>query len=300
MQTGHLDISNKESVSVALAVYNGEKYLKELLSSLEKQTNKPTELVVLDDCSSDNSLKIIRTFPFSFEVRIFSNERNRGPVYTFKKLLDLCKGNYIAFCDQDDIWLPEKLEVSISSLKKINSSKSAVVFTDLSVIDENGKILQNSFWKQMAIKPEKFSLTDILFGNIITGCTAIINRSMASQFQKMPLDIMMHDHWIALIAYSFGKFAFIDQPTVMYRSHLNNVTSKEKSSLLKILHSDFKQRSSYLNENIRQAIRFKTIYSIDLSATDKKKLNEFISLQERPFWYRRFQRYRRSLIRNFK
>src|SRR3954452_20549451 len=100
-------MTSTKSISIALAVYNGEKYLEELLKSLEKQTLEPCELVVIDDCSSDASLEIINDFQFSFEKKIFSNKENRGPVYTFKRLASLCQGDFIAFCDQDDIWLPK-------------------------------------------------------------------------------------------------------------------------------------------------------------------------------------------------
>jgi glycosyltransferase involved in cell wall biosynthesis len=290
-------MNNTKSISIALAVYNGEKYLEELLKSLEEQTVKPRELIVIDDCSSDASLKIINDFQFSFEKKIFSNKENRGPVYTFKKLNGLCQGDFIAFCDQDDIWLPKKLEYSLARIKQVENNIPGVVFSDLSMINEEGKLVQNSFWKQMAIEPNKFSLTHILFGNIITGCTALINKSMANELLKMPLNVMMYDHWIALIAYTFGKFFFIEEPTVLFRTHRQNVTSKEKRSLFKVLFDDLKNHSLYLSENLQQATEFKALYSSYLRKEDLKKLEEFINLQNKSFIHKRFTRYYRSLLR---
>src|SRR2546423_5587726 len=179
--------NNADTVSVALAVYNGEKYLPELLSSLQAQTAKPHELVVLDDCSTDNSIEIINAFPLSFEKKVFSNERNMGPVYTFKKLVGLSRGSFIAFCDQDDVWVPEKLERSLSEIQKMNNNIPGIIFTDLSVIDEKGKLLQKSYWRGRSVHPCKFSFADILFANNITGCTTLVNKQMANELSKMPL-----------------------------------------------------------------------------------------------------------------
>src|SRR4051794_38642709 len=152
-----------DTVSVALATYNGEKYLTQLLTSLQAQTIQPFELVVLDDCSSDDSVKIVKEFPLTFEKKIFVNEKNEGPVSTFKKLTELCSGNFIAFCDQDDIWLPNKIALTLAQIKKINNAIPAIVFTNLSVIDEEDKLLQKSYWYQRSVWPDKFLFEDILF-----------------------------------------------------------------------------------------------------------------------------------------
>jgi rhamnosyltransferase len=165
------------------------------------------------------------------------------------------------------------------------------------MINEKGELMQDSFWKEMAIKPNKFSLTDILFGNIITGCTTLINRSMTKELLRMPLNVMMYDHWIALIAYTFGSYFFIEEPTVLFRTHSQNVTGKEKYPVLKVFLDDFKNHSLYLSENIQQAIEFKTLYSDYLKREDLKKLEEFIDLREKSFVQKRFMRYYRSLLR---
>jgi glycosyltransferase involved in cell wall biosynthesis len=293
--------NNENSVSIALAVYNGEKFLPSLLSSLQSQTLQPVELVVVDDYSTDDSINIINKFSLPFEKKVFLNERNMGPIYTFKRLTGLCKGNFISFCDQDDIWLPEKLALTIAVIKKIEGHTAGLAFTDLSVIDEEGSLIHESYWKVRSVMPEKFSFSDMLFGNIITGCTAMINRKMADEIvKKMPLNVMMHDHWIALIAYSFGKYSFIDKPTVLFRSHQNSVTNKEKTTSLAVLINDFKKGNNYLQENIEQAIEFKNRYYNYLSKQDANKLDDFIDLQKRPFFYKRFMRDKRSLLRRLK
>lgn len=289
--------SQAESVSVALAVYNGSKFLQEQLASLENQIKKPCELIIVDDCSSDNSVEIVNTFSSSFDKKIYLNNRNGGPVFTFKKLAGLCSGNFIAFCDQDDIWLPQKLALSLAEIKRFNNNVPAIVYTDMSVIDDEGNLLQQSYFKQRKIRPHKLFFTDILYGNIITGCTALINKAMAAELEKMPLNIMMHDWWMALIAFSFGKNYFINQPTVLYRSHGNSVTKKDKMTYFTVLQDDYKKGKAYLKEHIEQATEFKNVYASRLSRKDMQSLDRFIALKNKPFFYKRLTRDKRSLIR---
>ncbi len=291
---------NIEHVSIALAVYNGEKYLPELLASLEKQTLKPFELVVLDDCSSDNSLEIIQNYALSFSKKIYNNSQNEGPVFTFKKLAALCSGDYIAFCDQDDIWMSHKLEWSVSELKKLSGNIPGLVFTDLSVIRENGELLYTSYWKMKHIYPHRLSFNDLLYGNFVIGCTILINKKMREELTKMPLNIVMHDWWIALIAYSIGGYRIINAATVLYRSHQKSVTDKNKISLVNIFIKQYKERSSFLNENISQAIEFRKVYSTRLNKRYSHYLNKFISLAERNMIYKIFVRNLNSIKRRIK
>jgi glycosyltransferase involved in cell wall biosynthesis len=287
-------------VSVALAVYNGEKFLPQLLASLQKQTQHPAELVIVDDCSTDKSLDIINSLSFSFPKKVFVNEKNLGIMATFKKLAVLCEENYIAFCDQDDIWLPQKIERSLSAIKKIDDNNPAIVFNDLSVIDEEGMLIHQSFWKLRSTNPKNFSLLDILFGNIVTGCASIINRAMANELTKMPLSVMMYDHWMALIGYSFGKYSFVDEPLILYRAHGTNVTDKHKASFFVNFRNELKNRPAYLHKNIQQAIEFKKLYSAELNNGDLKSLNSFIDLEKKSFYYKRFMRDKTSLLRRLK
>jgi glycosyltransferase involved in cell wall biosynthesis len=286
-----------ERVSIALATYNGEKYLPALLASLQKQTIKPFELIVLDDSSTDDSLRIINNYPFLFEKKVFSNNKNQGPIYTFKKLAGLCSGEYIAFCDQDDIWNKDKLELGIDRIKELPGEIPGIVFSDLKVIDEEGKVTSNSFWKVMNIKPHVFSFKDVLFDNIITGCTTMINKAMAREVLKMPDNIMMHDHWMALIAYSFGNYSIINAPTVLFRVHNSNVTKKNRRSHLKVFFEDLKMQQDYLKRNFVQAIQFRELYVSKLRARDLKEIEKFVSLYKKPFLVKRWVKYLVSLGR---
>lgn len=287
-------------ISVALAVYNGERFLQQQLESLENQTLKPRELVVVDDCSSDASIKIIDNFPSTFEKKIYRNEKNEGVIRSFRKATASTTGKYIALCDQDDIWLPNKLQLSLQKIKECDENKASIVFTDLKVIDDEGKVINPSYWKLRSTVPDKFTLADILFGNIITGCTTFFNQRMKEEFLKMPDEVMMHDHWLALIAYSFGNYAFIDQPTILFRSHNTNVTTKTEASFLQNFISSFRNSDLYLDENIKQAIAFRDIYKDQLSREDLRSIDSFIQMKNAGFLRRRLRRDSRSLWRRIK
>lgn len=289
-----------DTISVALAVYNGEEFLQAQLDSIKNQLVQPDELIIVDDNSTDNSAFVYNNFNTTVVKKIYINDQNIGVIKSFKKAVSLCSGDYIALCDQDDIWLSEKLQESIARIKKIDKEIPAVIFSDLSVMDKKGNILHNSFWKIRSAIPSNFTLEDILYGNIITGCTAVINRAMAAEFNKMPDEIMMHDHWLALIAYSFGKFDYIHKPMVLYRAHGESVTDKGKASYIQNFIKEYTHRQSYLAQNIEQAKAFKQLYQNNLSEQDAAIIQRFIDLEHKNFLQKRLARDSRSLYRRLK
>ena len=130
-------------ISIAMATYNGEKYLKEQIDSILNQSIQEFELVVCDDCSTDNTWSMLEEYAqHDNRITIIENEKNLGVKHNFEKAISLTKGEFIAFSDQDDIWLKEKVEKSVEKLKKEDLD---IVFTDLEVVDENLKTLYSSF-----------------------------------------------------------------------------------------------------------------------------------------------------------
>ena len=273
-------------ISVAVAVYNGATFLQNLLTSLEEQQLKPFEIIVVDDSSTDASAEIINSFPFSFsQLKYYKNESNLGVLETFKKAVALCTGDYIALCDQDDIWFPQKLQNTFELLNK--GETPSIVFTDLIVIDNAAKIIVPSFWKYYNIKPEALYFFDLLFANVVTGCTVLMNTKMRNHIADMPTDVMMHDHWLALIAYSFGSYTFSENPMVYYREHNESVTAKQKQSLIKRMRLAYKERSLFLKTNLIQAKQFKNIYKSLLSEKNIMELEYFIALESKTFFFKR-------------
>jgi hypothetical protein len=131
---------------------------------------------------------------------------------------------YFAFCDQDDIWLPGKLELEMRAMRELEArhgdATPALVFSDLSVVNANGGVRHRSFWKHGQMEPRMvYQLNRLLLQNVVTGCTAIINRPLAELSLRMAPEAFMHDWWIALLCCLFGHAAIVKEPTVLYRQH---------------------------------------------------------------------------------
>ncbi len=240
-------INTHPRISIALCTYNGEKYLKEQLDSFVQQTLSPYELVVCDDCSSDSTLEILEKFSrvAPFTVRIFHNENNLGLIKNFSKAASLCQGEYIAFSDQDDIWLPDKLEACFQMMKKAEYEYGTdiplLVHTDLCLIDTENHVIAPSWMKVKHISPMDIDpLKNILAANYVSGCTSLGNRILLKESLPFPKVIMNHDGWCALIAASRGKILFIQEAKVLYRQHASNFTKGVKYTSLITLLKSFK------------------------------------------------------------
>lgn len=223
------------NVSIALCTCNGMPYLRELLKSIAGQSLAPAELVACDDCSIDATLECLDQFSreAAFPVRIYRNSRQLGVIQNFARAISLCRGDYVALCDQDDIWLPDKLAVSLKAIREAEAAghedEPVLLHTDLQVVDLFGKVIAPSFMQMqkichMATEP----LKTLLVQNFVTGCTVLINRPLIKAALPLPENILMHDWWLAMIAASLGRLIFIPRPTVLYRQHGRNAVGAKK------------------------------------------------------------------------
>ncbi|MBA3247724.1 MAG: glycosyltransferase family 2 protein [Pyrinomonadaceae bacterium] len=165
-------------LSVAMCTYNGARYLQEQLASLAAQTRPPDELVVCDDCSTDETRAILEEFRAraAFPVRLYFNEQNLRVVRNFAKAISLCGGDIIALCDQDDVWLPEKL--SRFEAEFARAPEIGLVFSDLEVVDEDLRPLGfrawQSFWVDFGEREQRLfaqgrAFDVLLTRNMVTG-----------------------------------------------------------------------------------------------------------------------------------
>ena len=245
-------------VTVLLATYNGGKYLEEQLNSLIKQTYTDFRIIIRDDGSSDNTAEIISRYSEVFADKIIvcpSTEPTHSAAGNFFKLIEMYNDDYIMLADQDDHWLPEKIEKTFSAMKKAEENYGVdtpiLVHTDLCVADEKLNIISNSFIKYQGLSPENTELNRTLMQNSVTGCTVMFNRALQEKLFTLPQVTAMHDWWLALIASALGKIEYLNEPTILYRQHGNNeVGAKDYKSL------------SFLKSRLKNIKKSKETYKI--------------------------------------
>ena len=216
-------------VCVVLATYNGEKYLTQMLDSLIAQTRPANLIVAVDDGSKDGSVQILYSYRDRLPLQIHLNPTNMGHRYTFSRALDIAKEqlsdeDYVALADQDDIWLPQKLETLEKEFEK--QQGSALIFGDAQVIDGQGKVICSSWRKEQGLFAELEFCARIAGINNVTGCLSLFRASLLKKVLPIPEGVGVHDAWIALYAEKNGGVLSIAAPVIQYRLHENNAVGK--------------------------------------------------------------------------
>ena len=274
-------------ISVVIATYNGGRFLEQQIQSVLTQTLQPAEIIVCDDDSSDGTIEILEKFSRNTPLRYYRNKTRLGVVENFKKAVSLTSpNNYIALCDQDDIWLPEKLEKSVQALSQIDDGITpAMIYSDLILIDSNEKLLNLSVSNELEHDKYKHCLATLLFGNFVLGCTVMMNGKMKEFFSDIPANkAFNHDAWITLIAFTFGKVSTLAHPYIKYRKHEYNVTfanHKKKNRMERIGNHirSFFRKTDFLQEQIKLAKAFYNSYQYRLSDDHKKAIEEMWQLE---------------------
>jgi glycosyltransferase involved in cell wall biosynthesis len=231
----------KPSIDILLATYNGQEYLAEQIDSILVQSSQDWQLLIRDDESSDNTLSIIRDYlsRYSSKIKLIEdNDRHIGAKFNFQRLLEHSTAEYIMFCDQDDVWLKQKIEVTLKAMRISEENypnKPILVHSDLIVVDEHLKKIDDSLWSYQKNWPRKNDdLSRIIFQNIATGCTIMINRKAKNVSMPIPKDAIMHDWWIALKVAELGKIVHISDQLVLYRQHSGNLVGAKKAQTMNI------------------------------------------------------------------
>ncbi|WP_438467772.1 glycosyltransferase family 2 protein [Streptococcus pluranimalium] len=211
-------------VNIVMSTYNGEKYLADQIKSIQSQTFEDWQLLIRDDGSSDNTVSLIRDMAKKDDRIHFINDgqnENYGVIKSFYHLVKYDSADYYFFSDQDDVWLPEKIEVTLKRAQSETSAKPLLVYTDLKVVNEDLEVLQESMIKSQSHHANT-ELVQELTENTVTGGTMMINKALADKWQVYD-NLLMHDWYLALLAASLGKLVYIDQATQLYRQHDANV-----------------------------------------------------------------------------
>jgi glycosyltransferase involved in cell wall biosynthesis len=211
-------------ISVAMCTYNGSKFLAEQLNSIREQTKLPLELVICDDDSTDATPRIVHAFALDapFPVRFFRNQATLGSTRNFEKAINLCTGQAIALCDQDDIWQPNKLE----RLAGVLDSEPQVggVCSNAFLMDETSECFPDSLWERRNFTPrmqaafQRNSARQLLQYNAATGATFVFRSGFVKLVTPIPPD-WVHDAWIALLVATQSRVQLVPEKLISYRIH---------------------------------------------------------------------------------
>lgn len=269
-------------ITVLLSTYNGCRYLNSQIESLVHQTYPNLDILVRDDGSTDSTLEFLKTEQANAKLDILGNHNNLGVTGSFFELLRhaaLIDTEYVAFCDQDDIWLPTKIEAAISALSSFPDTPSLYCCRQ-EFVDEH---LNHLGFSSI---PRKIGFGNALFENIAVGCTMVLNRRAVDLLcqQRLPNEVYVHDWWCYLVLSCFGKIIFDDQPLIKYRQHSGNAIGAS-SSYLGVLKRKLDRLFNGKLWISEQANVFHTLFADRLSPNDRA-LVELLLKAKYSFWHR--------------
>jgi glycosyltransferase involved in cell wall biosynthesis len=267
-------------ISIALATYNGEKYLREQLDSIYAQTYKLLEVVVTDDCSTDDTITILQEYQQKYRLKYFINDYVLGFVKNFERAISLCEGDYIALSDQDDVWLPRKIEILYNEMiacEISNPDKSIIVHHDVYIVDES---LKNNHIKFINCRGKVFGLNNLLFGNPkVQGASSMFNRKLKEICFPLPVNVPLHDLYISYVCACFGIRKFISEPLMLYRQHSNNQIGVISYSIYERVAKYFKRDVVLADENeIKTLLIFENQFSNKLSIVNKEIIRDYFEI----------------------
>ena len=225
-------------LSVVLCTYNGQDYLKEQLNSLFSQTLGPDEVVVRDDCSTDETIAVVERFAQSNgEICFASSVNNVGATQNFSQAIARSRGDVIFCCDQDDIWIPEKLEVIEATFA--GRPDVGYVFTNAARINESGEELPKTLWESLPVafdhkRQREFvdhGFGQLLRSNVVTGCTLAFRSEFKSLVLPIP-EAWVHDAWIAVCISAVSSGLPIAEKLVRYRQHAGQQIGERRRGLV--------------------------------------------------------------------
>ena len=229
-----------KTIAVLLACYQGEKHLPEQLASLAAQDDPAFRVLMQDDGSQDGTMALLNDVAARDSRFVLAAHHgcHFGAKGNFWSLLSQADSDYIAFCDQDDIWQPDRLSACRAALEKAEEQYGedtpVLVHSDCTLIDGQGSVLHDSFFAHQGWDASATSLAQLMVQNNVTGCTAMFNRALcrAALTAGNPETMFMHDWFMALLAASLGRVVFVSRPLVRYRQHGKNVMGASRLGLV--------------------------------------------------------------------
>lgn len=295
--------------AILLATHNGEKFLRAQIESLLNQTYTDFTIYISDDYSTDNTKSIINDYITAYPQKIknISNNQKFGTARdNFLNLVTKVEADCYLFCDQDDIWNPDKIETLIQEYQTHPDNIPTLIHSDLTVVNKDLEITNSSFFEIMHLD-KNLSWKQLLVQNNTTGCAMLINKALADLYKKnthklINENIIMHDYFFALAASLFGNVYFIDKPLIQYRQHQNNsVGAKNTKSFSYILFKlkEIKKGRNLVKETEIQAGEILKIFPEEMQSSSMYKIiNTYHKLSQYPKIYRWYFLFKNHLLKN--
>ena len=271
-------------VNILMSTYNGQQFLAEQIRSIQDQSYTDWTLFIRDDGSSDNTKEILKDFERQdSRIHLIDSDKsdNLGVIKSFHKLVNHDRADYYFFSDQDDVWLPNKLELSLKEAQNYLADLPLMVYMDLKVVNQDLEIMTESMVKSQSHHANT-ELVQELTENTVTGGVAMINHALAEMWQVTD-DILMHDWYLALLASAFGNLVFIDQPGELYRQHSDNVLGARTLS---------KRFKKWIRPHILFAVYWDLIKNsqkqarhllqMPLSQSNRELIEAFVTIMDKP------------------
>lgn len=274
-------------VDILLAVYNGERYLSEQIDSILAQSFQDWRLIMQDDGSTDRTVELAQQYVSRYPDRMqfFCNPRNSGsPQKNFFSMFKRSSAPYVMTCDHDDVWLPDKVQVTIDKMREVEQTlagKPVLVHTDLKVVDQELRELSPSMFRSQCLDPDRDQFHQLLVQNIVTGCTMMVNRPLLELAERLPDQAIMHDWWFALIASAFGGIGFVPRPTILYRQHASNQVGAKNVKNLGFVAKRMqqgKQIKRVMQDTYSQAEAFLAEFADQLPPEMRRTAQQYIAL----------------------
>lgn len=271
---------NNKEVVILMSTYNGEKYIAEQLESLLKQTYNNIKIFIRDDGSKDRTIEIIKEFQEKSKNIILVEGENIGFINSFFELLKLSdSADYYAYCDQDDVWMEDKIERAVDFLEKSNSSKPTLYFSNSDYYDGEMNYLAT------AEKNKIYNFRNSLVECVTQGMTMVINnKTRETIIKNKPETCLYHDWWTYMICSGFGEIIYDDKSLVKYRRHNKSVTVEGKSRIQLFI---WRVKEFLIGDSLKQIKKqlkeYEQFYSNNLTEENKKLLKLFTN-EKYNFW----------------
>ena len=273
-------------IDILMATYNGEKYIAEQIDSILAQTFQDFKLIIRDDGSSDNTPAIIEDYAHRYPAKIevvHDNVVCRNAARNFFQLLKYAETEYVMFSDQDDYWLPYKIQITLDYVKQAereNPGSPVLAFTGLKVVDEHLKSMD--IFDSLEVPSYRYEFGQLLLINCVLGCTELMNRALYEKLGDYEDDAYYHDSYAALCASAFGVMVHVPMALILYRQHSNNNIGHfgaggGRKSLFSICRG-YIARLKKFPVFYRRAILFRKRFSQYLSPQKLELLDKFIAI----------------------